>query len=162
MVTLGRPVAQSTVPFQAAASPDRRAMTITLDGTRSIARVDRLTLPIATVLFSAIVPVLDADGETEIEFGIPPVLTLTAGATATLLLSVNGQSTVYEASGPADVPSTVTVLPFVADRPSECRLVVVLLVGRDTAAPDSEGFAQLGPIDLEILPRAAAPTGPPV
>jgi hypothetical protein len=74
----------------------------------------------------------------EIEFIITNAFVgTTEGATATMVLSVNGQTTF------ADFPANSDqgfdhVLKFTAPSASECRLNVFLLVGRDSNNPDAE------------------------
>ena len=76
----------------------------------------------------------------------------TEGATATIVFSVNGQTTV------ADFPANSEqgfdqVLKFTAPSPSECRLCVFLLVRRDSKNSNAEAFLSAPVINAEILPR---------
>jgi hypothetical protein len=50
--------------------------------------------------------------------------------------------------------SFVQKLKFAAETPSECRLLVFLLVGRDSRNANAEAFLNVNSIDAEILPRA--------
>ena len=104
-------------------------------------------------MFFLVLPLEGYDETAEIEFFCSDAFVLTTeGATATLVLSVNGQTTV------ADIPansehSFVHPLKFTAPSPSECRICVFLLVGRDSKNPNAEAFLSSSTIDAEILPR---------
>ena len=88
----------------------------------------------------------------EIEFFCSDAFVLTTeGATATLVLSVNGQTTVANFPEYAE-QSFVHPLKFTALSPSECRICVFLLVGRDSNS-DAEAFLSSNVFDAEILPR---------
>jgi hypothetical protein len=81
------------------------------------------------------------------------------GTTATLMLSVNGQSTVADFLVDPD-QIFVQKLNFAADAPSECRLFALLLVGRDSRSPTAAASLNFVSLDAEILPRPPQPAGP--
>ncbi len=152
MFTFGQtPTYQTDEKFDLSVSDDRRALTlrftefeVTVGGSKS---------PASTRAFCLVLP-LEGDDETaEIEFIVTNALVMTTeGATATIVLSVNGQTTVTDFPANSD-QSFEQRLKFTAPSPSECRLCVFLLVGRDSKNSNAEAFLSAPVIDAEILPR---------
>ncbi len=146
--------------FEAAVTEDGRAFTLTFsDLVSTVEGPD--SLPVSASLFSVVLP-LHGQGKAEIEFGFSGAAIVTQGATATLFVSANGQSTVRDFP-PGTDDSFVHPLLFVSEDPSECRLFAMLLAGRDSVfAADAEpaAFINILSIDGEMLPRAAPPEEP--
>jgi hypothetical protein len=152
MMTFGKiPTYQGTEKFELGVSDDKRALTLTFSD--FVARVGGgATVPVASRLFNFVAPLEGDDKRAEIEFSISAGLLTLDGASATIVCSVNGQT--KSADFPAKSEQTVThTLKFVADKPSECRLSVLLLAGRDSKNANSEAFLNVLSIDAEILPR---------
>ncbi len=155
MSTFGQtPTYQSDEKFDLRVSDDKRALTlgflegfeVTVGGSKSLA-------PVSTRAFFLVLP-LEGDNErVEIEFFCSNAFVLTTeGATATLVFSVNGQTTIADFSASSE-QSFIQPLKFTALSPSECRLSVFLLVGRDSKNANAEAFLSVPAIDAEILPR---------
>ena len=109
--------------------------------------------PTSTRAFALVLP-LEGDDETaEIEFIVTNAFVATTeGATATMVLSVNGQTTVADFPARSE-QSFDQRLTFTAPSPSEARLCVFLLAGRDSKSSNAEAFLSTPVIDAEILPR---------
>ncbi len=153
MFTFGQaPTYQSDENFDLSVSDDKRALTlrfsefeVTVGGGRSA--------PTSTRWFCLVLPLEGDDEKAEIEFILTNALVMTTeGATATIVLSVNGQTTFADFPANSD-QSFDQRLTFTAPSPSECRLCVFLLVGRDSENPNAEAFLSAPVIDAEILPR---------
>jgi len=156
MLTFGQPTFQSDEKFDLAISDDKRALTLGfLEGFEVTVGGSKSPAPTATRAFFLVLPLEGIEGgheRVEIEFFCSNAFVVTTeGATATLVFSVNGQTTV------ADFPenseqSFVHPLKFTAPSSSECRICVFLLVGRDSNS-DAEAFLSASVLDAEILPR---------
>jgi hypothetical protein len=163
MATFGRtPTFQSSDEIDFAVSDDGRAFTLLFVGSGFELDTGASEAPIATRLFSLVVPIEGDDERVEIEFIAGASVTLFDGATAASVLSVNGQSVVADLSAQDPAQDSETVLKYAADRPSECRLAFLLLAGRDSKNPNSNAVLAAQSIDAEFLPRAPGPQGPPV
>src|SRR5699024_10459244 len=90
--------------------------------------------PMSTRVFSLVLP-LEGDEKdekrVEIEFIVQGSILALEGTTATLVCSVNGQTTVTDFPG-ASEQGFVQKLEFQAEAASEARLCVFLLLGRDS------------------------------
>ena len=154
MATFGQiPAYQTSSQFDFGISDDKRAFTLSSIADLEIAfEVSKSATPIETRLFSLVVP-LDGENErVEIAFSVSANVLTGEDATATLVFSVNGQTTVVDF---ATVPeqSFVEELVFATYMPSECRLSVFLLVGGNKKNPNADAFLKVQSIDAEILPR---------
>jgi hypothetical protein len=92
----------------------------------------------------------------DIDFNVQGFVLTTEGATATVVLSVNGQTTVADFPANSE-QSYLQSLKFTAPSASECQLCVFLLVGRDSNNPNAEAFMNATAIDANI-PSAPAQT----
>ncbi|HKA19580.1 MAG TPA: hypothetical protein VKN18_14920 [Blastocatellia bacterium] len=154
MFTFGKiPTYQSNDKFDLAVSDDKRALTLTFSDLQVTVGGSKSPAPMSTRVFSLVVPLEGKDERVEIEFGVSAFIKTLDGATATIVSSVNGQSTVADFPANSE-QSLVQQLKFTGQSPSECRLCVVLLVGRDTKNSNAEAFLNVTAIDAEILPRA--------
>lgn len=108
--------------------------------------------PTSTRVFSLVMPLEGDEKRVEIEFFVQGHIFATEGATATMVCSVNGQTTVADFPGSSD-QSYVQTLKFAAETPSECRLCVFLLVGRDSRNANAAAYLYVTSIDAAILPR---------
>ncbi len=155
-VTFGQPTFQSDDGvFNLDISPDKRVLTLRRDEFE-ISVGPNSPAPMATRAFFLVVPLEGTEGyddeRVEIEFFCSDAFVLTTeGATATLVLSVNGQTTVANFPEYA-AQSFVHPLKFTSLSPSECRICIFLLVGRDSNS-DAEAFLSSNDFDAEILPR---------
>jgi len=110
--------------------------------------------PIAAHVFSLVLPIEGYGKNLEIEFAVSGTVVTNDHATATLMLSVNGQTSVADFPANSD-ESPVQKLKFTAETASECRLSLLLLVGRDSNDTSTVAFLNAMAVDAEILPRAA-------
>jgi hypothetical protein len=154
MYTFGQtPTFQSEEPFILGVSDDKRALTLTFSEFEVTVGGSNSPAPTATRAFFLVLPLEGYDERVEIEFFCSNAFVLTTeGATATLVFSVNGQTTVADFPANSE-QSFIQPLKFTAPSPSECRLCVFLLVGRDSKDSNAEAFLSVPAIDAEILPR---------
>lgn len=143
---------QSDEKLDLGVSDDKRALTVTFSDFHAAAGGANAQAPSATRLFSLVIPLKGDDGSVEVEFIVSSFVKTLTGSTATLLTSVNGQTTVSDFPENSD-QSFEQKLKFVAPTPSELRFCLFLLVGRDSRNPDAEAFASVSTVDIEILPR---------
>jgi hypothetical protein len=147
------PTYQGDLGFQAGVSDDKRALTITFsDVTVELGKAPGDTAPTASRTLSLQLPLQGGVGRAEIEFTLQAGIFLTEGAHATVLLSVNGQSTVADLLAEPE-QTFVQTLAFAEDTPAECRLFAMLMVGRDSRFPEAAAVANVVSIDAEVLPR---------
>jgi hypothetical protein len=157
MLTFGQlPTYQSDETVDVLISDDRRAFSLLFSGFEVLlgAEVGKSVAPIVSSVFSLAVP-LEGDGErVEIAFASECLVKAEGGATATLLFSVNGQSTIVDLGANSDQEGFRQEFKFVGARPLECRLSAFLLIGRDSNDRNSQGILRVSSIDAEILPRS--------
>ncbi len=112
--------------------------------------------PTATRVFFLVLPLEGNNNErVEIDFHVQGFVLTTEGASATVVLSVNGQTTVADFPANSD-QSYLQSLKFTAPSPpSECRLCGILLAGRDSKNSNAEAFISATAIDANI-PSAPA------
>jgi hypothetical protein len=161
------PTFQSDEEFELDVSEDGEALTLTFsEFVVAVGGTNRARLtdwspellspaPTATRTFFLFMPLEGDDNETvEIDFTAQGSVLTTEGATATMVLSVNGQTTVADFPANSE-ESYLQSLKFTASSPTECRLSVFLLVGRDSKNSDAEAFMNTLSIDANI-PSAPA------
>ncbi|HEU0218810.1 MAG TPA: hypothetical protein VFQ90_19285 [Stellaceae bacterium] len=145
--------------FDYAPSGDGRALTIAFsaDGPLQAQIVDDGDPAISSAAFSLAVPLEGSTGEkVEIEFSLTGLAKTSGGGTATMMLSVSGQSIVvdFPTDTDQDLIDQKRVVTFTAENgASECRVSVFLLVGRDS--PSGSAFLNASTIEAEFLPRPA-------
>ena len=142
----------SDVGFGLDVSPDKQAFTLTFGNLQAAVRSGGALPPMATRLFELALPLEDGGTGVEIAFTIQGFVLTPEGATGTMVFSVNGQSVVADFPGKSD-QSFQQQLKFAADTPSECRLCVFLVAGRDSKKPDVEAYLNVTAIDATIQPR---------
>jgi hypothetical protein len=147
------PAYRSDKKFELDVSDDKRALTLTFSDLQTTVGGGKSPAPMSTGMFSLVLPLEGDERRVEIEFIIQGSILAHEGATATMVCSVNGQTAVADFPGRSD-QSFVQKLKFAADTPSECRLYIFLLVGRDSRNANAEAFLNVNSIDAEILPRA--------
>lgn len=154
MFTFGQiPACDGDVRFESALSDDKRALTLTFSDLVASVEANKSQSPIVTRALSLVLPVDGGSGRAEIEFVASAFVITAARTTATLMLSVNGQTTIRDFPVGADEAFEQRLM-FAADSPSECRLFALLLVGRDSQNTNGEGaFMNILSIDAEVLPR---------
>src|SRR5262245_13776765 len=153
MFTFGQiPTYQSDENFELAVSDDKRALTLTFSDLKATVGGGKSPASMSTRMFSLVLPLEGDEKRVEIEFIVQGFTLALEGASATMVCSVNGQTTVADFPGKSD-QSFVQKLKFAAESPSECRLCVFLLVGRDSRNANAEAFLNVTSIDAEILPR---------
>ncbi len=149
------PTYQSNDKFELAVSDDKRAFTLTFSDLQVTVETSKSPAPIASRVFSLAVPLAGEEKKkTEIEFNVSAFVLTTEGATATMVFSVNGQTTVADFAANAE-QSFLQKLRFTAEKPSECRLSVFLLVGQDSKNSNAAASLNVSAIDAEFLPRPA-------
>jgi hypothetical protein len=154
------PAYRGDVKFDADLSRDKRALTLTFSDGATV-ETGGSGASMAARSFSLILPLEGNGGKAEIEFALHTGVVLQEGTTASVMLSVNGQSMV--ADFVTDPNQTfVQKLSFAAADPPECRLFAALLVGRDSRHPTAGAQVNFIALDAEILPRPPQPTGRPV
>jgi hypothetical protein len=104
----------------------------------------------ATRLLQLAIP-LEVTTGVEIGFYIEGHVATEEGATATLVFSVNGQSIVADFPGNSDT-DYVQELKLKAATASECRLGVLLMIGRDSKTPNWQGYINATSIGATIQP----------
>jgi len=142
--------------FEIDISDDKRAFTLSFSDLQAAVDGGNGGAPLATHDFSLVIPLQD-DGKAskdkvEIEFAVNGGMVTTEKATASAMLSVNGQTTVVDRAASSE-DSLVGRLKFEEKSPTECRLCVFLQAGRDSANGDAAAFVNVQTIDGEILPR---------
>lgn len=153
MLTFGTiPAYRGKEQLAAALSDDKRALTLTFADFKVTLAAGKGTPPLASHLFSLVLPLAGEEKTAEVAFAVSGFALTTEGATATLVLSVNGQTVATDFPAGSD-QSLLTELTFKGARPSDCRLSVFLLLGRDAASPEAEAFLNVSAIDVELLPR---------
>ena len=143
MLGFGKAPRTSDIQIGLDVSPDKQAFTLAFDGLEVAIPVGK-SLPMATRAFYLALPLEDSGKGVELTFSVQGYVTTEEGATATMVFSVNGQTTVADFPGTAD-KDFLQQLKFAADKPSECRLCVFLLVGGN-----SEAYLNVTAIDAEI------------
>ena len=135
---------------QLAVSDDGRALTLTFSAFEVTIGGTKSPAPTSTQVFFFVLPLEGYDNETvEIDFHVQGSVLTLEGGTATMVLSVNGQTTVADFPANTD-ESYLQSLKFTARSPTECRLSVFLLVGRDSTNSDAEAYINTLSIDAEI------------
>jgi len=153
MFTFGQiPTYQKDERFELGVSDDKRALTLTFSDLQATVGGSKSPGSLSTRVFSLVLPLEGDEKRVEIEFTIDGFILALEGATASLVCSVNGQTTVSDFSKSAD-QGFVQKLNFAAETPSESRLCVFLLVGRDSGNANAEAQLSVTSIDAEILPR---------
>jgi hypothetical protein len=153
MITFGQlPNKQGAEEFDLHFSDDKRALTLTFSDLQITVGNSKSPTPMSTRVFSLVLPLQGDDKRVEIEFIVQGYNLNPECATATMLCSVNGQTTVADFPGKSD-QSFQQRLKFAAETPSECRLCVFLLVGRDSQNSSAEAYLNVTSIDAELLPR---------
>jgi len=146
------PAYRSDKKFELDVSDDKRALTLTFSDLQTTVGGGKSPAPMSTGMFSLVLPLEGDERRVEIEFIVQGFALAPEGATATMVCSVNGQTTVADFPGSSD-QSFVQKLKFTAETPSECRLNVFLLVGRDSRNANAEASLNVNSIDAEIMPR---------
>jgi hypothetical protein len=153
MLTFGKtPTYQSGSKPEVAVSDDKRALTLTFSDLKVTVGSGKSPAPVSTQLFSFVLPLEGDDKRAEIEFIVQGFVLTTGCATASMVCSVNGQTIVADFPGNSE-QSLTQKLKFAAKTPSDCRLSVMLLVGRDSKNANAEAHLNVSAIDAEILPR---------
>src|SRR6478672_6638 len=98
MFTFGNvPAYQAEDKFDLGMSDDKRAFTVTFNDLKVTAEANKSsTTPISAHVFSLVVPIEGYGKNLEIEFAVNGTVVTEEGATATLMLSVNGQTSVTD------------------------------------------------------------------
>lgn len=151
MLSFGLPY-EGKDKFDAFVSDDKRALTVTFSDFQLNLEGGKSFQPLASCIFTTVIPVDGDEKSVQIAFGVNAFALTTEGATATIAISVNGQTTVADFSGNSQ-ESIVQQLEFKCERPSECRLCIFLLVGLDSKNPNAAASLSVSTIDAEFLPR---------
>ena len=146
--------AENDEKFDLEVSEDRRALTLRFsEGFEVSVGGSNSQVPTSTRTFFLVLQLEGEDERAEVEFIVTDAFVgTTGGATATVVLSVNGQTAVADFPEDSDQGFDHR-LTFKAPSASECRVCVFLVVGRDSNNPNAEATLSAPVIDAEILPR---------
>lgn len=161
MFTFGPiPTYQGEVKFEPSLSDDKRALTLTFSEGATIEVGNSPTsAPLAARTFDLILPLEGDGGRAEIEFNLDVGVFLNEGTTATVMLSVNGQSAITDFLVDPD-GGFLQRVNFAAYAPSECRVFALILIGKDSQNLATGGVVTFSNLNAEILPRSPQPTDP--
>ena len=151
------PTYQGTEKYDLAISPDRQALTLTFNDFGALIR-GKAAVPVASRLFNFVLPLEGKEDHAEVGFTLQGTQLVEKGASATLVCSVNGQTIAADFAPDMDF-SFERRLKFVTDNPAECRLSILLLLGRDAESPDAECQINMTAVDAAILPAAGQRRG---
>ena len=158
MITFGRiPRRKNAVKFEPGLSEDKRALSLTFSDFQIHVGGGNSRASTVTRLFTLPLPLKGDEPKVEIEFSLDCFVMTFDGATASLVCSVNGQTTVTDFPENTD-QSFVHTFRFAAETPSEARLCVLLLLGRDSKNANAEANLSVLSIDAELLPRPPGPS----
>ena len=146
------PPYQSGEKFTADVSDDRRAITLSLPDFQAKAEAGASPM-MQTRVFTLTLPVAGEGPLLEAEFTVDGFALTNPGATATLVISVNGLSTITDFPGGTD-RSFVQIVKLSTEKPAECRLCVMLLLSRASEIAANAGFINVPTINVEMLPHA--------
>ncbi len=107
--------------------------------------------PIAMRAFSVVIPTTNK-ARVRLPISVEGFVLTEAGVQATLMLIVNGETTVVK-FGPKSDRSYVKNIVYRAKSASDLRLTAVLLVERETATPSAAGFLGLSVVSAGNLPK---------
>jgi len=147
------PTYQSDESIVLSVSDDKRALTLIFSDLQTAVEGSKSLAPVSTRIFSLVLPLKGEEKRVEIEFFVSGYIFVPEGATASVVFSVNGQTAVADFTGESD-KEFLQELKFAAETPSECRLCVFLLLGRDSRNADVQAYLNVSAIDAEILPRS--------
>lgn len=148
-----RPTHSSDNGFDISVSPDRQAFTIRFSDLEArVGAAGQAPTPIATRMFSLVLPVDGGDDGVDISFGVSGYAFATEGTSGFIVFDVNGDTHV-ERLMPGTDSEFVHQLKFDGVRKSECQLSVFLLVERDSTDADGVAYLNVSTIDAEIRPR---------
>lgn len=143
---------QGDVQFALDVSPDRRAVTFAFSDLEIQVGGGKSPSASTVRVASLVLPLEGDDERAEIEFIAQGGFVTQEGTTATVVCSVNGQTAVTDVPDARD-DTFVQRLTFAAKKPSDCRLTVFLLLGRDSRYAGAEAHLNVTSMDVEILPR---------
>lgn len=127
---------QDGVSLEPSVSEDGRTMTLTFsDVVVELGNSPDDAALTASRALSLVVPLKGAPRRTEIEFAMQGSLEVSENAHASVLLSVNGQSTLADFGADSSTSSYLQPLHFIADTPAECRLLPCSCSGGTPAFP---------------------------
>lgn len=138
--------------FTADVSEDRRAITLSLPDFQAKTEAGSSAI-MQTQIFTLILPVTGDGALLEVEFTVDGFALTDPGATATLVINVNGQSSITDFPGGTD-RSFVEIVKLTTEKPAECRLCVMLLLSRASDIAANAGFINVPTINVEMLPHA--------
>ncbi len=154
-----KPTYQSGAQSEYAPSGDKKAFTITFGDLEAAidtgklpekaakrARSPATAAPVATRVFSAVIPVKGKSIKTS--FFVSGYVVTTEGSQGTLLFIVNGQNTLTKFAAKSD-KSFVQRLDFKAKSASEIRMTVFLLAERDAQYPNAAAYLNVSTIDTD-------------
>ena len=142
------PTFKSDVAFSLDVSPDKKAFTITFDNL-GVSIDGKPSAPIATRMFSFVLPLSGADPTLEIPFFVSGFVSAEKGANGHLVFSVNNQTTVADFTANSD-KDFIQQLKCKIGSESEVRITVFLLADRDSTS-DAAVHLNVLAIDTDIL-----------
>lgn len=144
--------------FSYAASPDKKAFTITFSGLQLGQNGGELPTPVVTRVFSIVLPVSGGEKGVEIPFHFQGSSLVEEGASGYAVFSVNGQTSTVN-FGPGPDKSFLQTLVFKAAAASDLRVTILLGLERDAKHPGASASLMVSSVDSETNPVAlkAAP-----
>jgi hypothetical protein len=142
------PSFNSDAGFSLDVSPDKKAFTMTF-GNLVVGIDGKSSAPIATRMFSFVLPLAGADPSLEIPFFVSGFVLTQKGANGHLVFSVNDQTTVADFTENSD-KDFVQPLKYKVGSASEVRITVFLIADRDSTS-DSAVHLNVLAIDTDIL-----------
>jgi hypothetical protein len=126
------PTFNTDVDFSLNVSPDKKAFTMAFDNL--VVGIDgKSSAPIATRIFSFVLPLSGADPGLEIPFSVSGYIFTDKGANGHLIFSVNDQTTVADFTANSD-KDFIQQLKYKVGSASEARITVFLLADRDSTS----------------------------
>ncbi|MFC4066466.1 hypothetical protein [Actinoplanes subglobosus] len=142
----------STETCELAVSDDRRAFTLTFADLVAEAGTDTSAHSFGMHTFSMVLPLDSAPDTVQIRFSIlETVIVSEAGAGATVVFSVNGQTDVMHFPPGSDDLFT-QVFDFESEPTAELRISFFLLADRESGNPSAFASITTGSLDASILP----------
>jgi hypothetical protein len=136
--------------FDLGFSDDKKAFTLNFKASfEAVADSGQSPAPIATRTFCIVLPLEDDSQGGEIAFRISGFATTRPASSASLILSVNGQTAVADFAAGIE-ESFVHELRFKAMSATECRLCVFLVAGRESGNDQAAAFLNAAAIDAEV------------
>jgi hypothetical protein len=145
--TFGPPTYNSTIGFDIAIEPEKKAFTVGFAGLEAVLDIPQRP-PIVTRTFSLSLPVTAEPG-TEIPLFFQGSFESSNGATGHLVVTINDQTTAINFTKPLEKTYVEEVKYKVGAGASELRMTIVLIVDRDSKA-NASALLSVMTIDSDV------------